>query len=1163
MTVRPVGAWRYRRNLHSGLRSLRRIWKTTALVLAGLVAIVVVATGAFFLRLMTGPVSLDFVRDRIQTQINSNLGGLRVRLDGVLIERDARTGMPHFRLRNVELTGPQGEVIARAPKAAIGVDGSELMSGTVVPKQIELIGPRIVVRRTLGGGFQLGFDEHRQAEGSNNGGGKSNQETNLQQIPPETQGATVIDFLSGTMPGAEKASATIASLDSILVSDAAIQLVDEINGTSWSIPKASLAFKRMPYGFTLFSEASIASGGDPWRAEVSASYRLERKSFAVSARVSDLVPANIADDIFALSKLAQVKLPLSGHVEMEVGENANILSGSAEFTAAAGEVGLPGFIAEPIAVDEGLLRLDYDPKSGGVLITDSTLLIGGTPAQISGRIVPMREADQRLQALKIEINARNLSLDPNTVVKDQVAIDRVDFIGVASVREARFDVEDAVIMAGNAGVRMRGTFTGGDRSVGIRLSGRLRDVPAPILKRLWPPIIAPNTRKWVNTNILGGRITDGEFVINFPVGGLADGVKNKLIPNDAVSARFGLEDVTTTYFGGLPPISSASGEGTLGGDTFSLRLDKGMVTMPSGKTVELSKGTLRMTSLLAPMTPADIHLEGKGDVPAFIEYLDLDPLNLVSKSGGKARGMTGDATVALELHLPLKKIFSRADVKVSAQAKVRDAGLKQALDGIDLDDGAIDLKVVEDSIRAEGTAKLNGIAAKVTWWRDGGPETSQNAIIETELDGKKREALGAKVNDYLSGPVKVKVTVQDFRDAVGKVRVDADLSKASLRLAAIDWWRPPAPRTTASFEYVPGEGKAGRIDNLTIKGDGFLMKGQIAMNEAGNVSEAKFPTVVLNEDNRFGVTIAQNDDATNVSINGKSFDARPLIRSLFSNRGTSGDAGAAKKSKGVLIVDAVVDKVYAHRGEVVTGVAGSFVLRDGYVERGTLNGSFFSGQPITIRIVPADDGGRDLRVAGRDAGSALRAANLYSKVAGGQIDFSARLGSGADSSVRNGRLTLRDFEVRDEAALAELDQKGRPKKAGPRKAGGVTFSRLTLPFTSDSRFIRIGDTLVKGPELGATAQGLIRKTDGAIDIDGTIIPAYTLNAAVGEIPILGDILTGGKGEGIFGLTYALGGTMAQPRFQVNPVSAIAPGILRKFFEYGSSGPPLKRRERNN
>lgn len=1132
-------------------------------MLLGFVAIAVVAGAVFFALLMNGPVSLDFMRDRIQAEINDNLGGgLKVSLEGVMIERDAHTGMPHFRLRNVELVDPQGAVIARAPKAAIGVDGSDLMSGTVVPKQIELIGPRIVARRTLGGGFKLGFDEHRTGENPKDASGKSNQETNLQQVPPETQGGTVIDFLSGS----EEASAAMASLDAILVSDAVIQLVDEVNGTSWNVPRASLAFKRMPYGFTFFSEAKIASSGDrPWRAEISASYRRERKSFAVSARITDLVPADIADDIFALSKLTQVNLPLSGHVEMEVSEDAKILSGSAEFTAAAGELGLPGFIAEPVAVNEGLLRLDFDPKTGGIVITDSTLLIGGTPAQIAGRFTPIRQPDGRLDALKIEINARNLSLDPNSIVKDQIAIDRVDFVGTASVREARFDVEDAVIMAGNAGVRLRGTFTGGERSVGIKLAGRMRDVSAPILKRLWPPIIAPNTRKWVNTNILAGRITEGEFVVNLPVDGLADGLKNKLLPNDAVAARFGLEGVTTTYFGGLPPIAEANGEATLGGDTFTLRLDKGVVRTPSGKKVDLSKGTLKMTQLLAPMTPAEIHLEGQGGVPTFIEYLDLDPLNLVSKSGGDARNLTGDAQVAMDLYLPLKQIVERDDVKVSATAKLRNADLKDAFNGIDLNDATIDLKITENAIRAEGNAKLNDIAAKITWWRNGGPENPQNATIETTLDAKQRDAIGARVNDYVSGPVKVKVALQDFRDKVDRIKVEADLSKASLRLAAIDWWRPPALRTSASFDYLPGDGKAGRIDNLTIKGDGFLMKGQVAINGQGQVSEAKFPTVVLNEDNRFGVVISLDKEATNVSINGVSFDARPLIRSLFANRpGSGGDGEGAGKSKGVLIVDALVDKVYAHRGEVVNGVAGSVVMRDGYVERATLNGTFISGQPITIRIAPSDEGGRDLRIGGRDAGSALRAANLYSKVAGGQIDFMARLGAGADSTVRNGRLTLRDFEVRDEAALAQLDQKGRPKKVGPRKGGGVVFSRLTLPFTSDTRFIRIGDTLVKGPELGATAQGLIRKADGAIDIDGTIIPAYALNSAIGEIPILGQILTGGKGEGIFGLTYAVGGTMSKPRFQVNPVSAIAPGILRKFFEYGgSNGPPVKRRERTN
>ena len=69
-----------------------------------------------------------------------------------------------------------------------------------------------------------------------------------------------------------------------------------------------------------------------------------------------------------------------------------------------------------------------------------------------------------------------------------------------------------------------------------------------------------------------------------------------------------------------------------------------------------------------------------------------------------------------------------------------------------------------------------------------------------------------------------------------------------------------------------------------------------------------------------------------------------------------------------------------------------------------------------------------------------------------------------------------------------------------------------------------------------------------MDIDGTIIPACALNAVPGEIPIIGDILVG---DGLFGLTYALGGAISNPKFQVNPVSAIAPGIFRRFFEYGS------------
>jgi hypothetical protein len=50
------------------------------------------------------------------------------------------------------------------------------------------------------------------------------------------------------------------------------------------------------------------------------------------------------------------------------------------------------------------------------------------------------------------------------------------------------------------------------------------------------------------------------------------------------------------------------------------------------------------------------------------------------------------------------------------------------------------------------------------------------------------------------------------------------------------------------------------------------------------------------------------------------------------------------------------------------------------------------------------------------------------------------------------------------------------------------------------------------------------------------------------VPLLGQLLTGPKGEGILGFTYAVQGPMSAPQVLVNPLSMIAPGILRDLFQ---------------
>jgi hypothetical protein len=73
-------------------------------------------------------------------------------------------------------------------------------------------------------------------------------------------------------------------------------------------------------------------------------------------------------------------------------------------------------------------------------------------------------------------------------------------------------------------------------------------------------------------------------------------------------------------------------------------------------------------------------------------------------------------------------------------------------------------------------------------------------------------------------------------------------------------------------------------------------------------------------------------------------------------------------------------------------------------------------------------------------------------------------------------------------------------------------------------------------------------------IAGTLVPAYTLNSVLGNIPVLGNLLLGGEGQGIFAANFRLYGPRDDPKVSVNPLSTLAPGVLRNLFLFSPGGP---------
>ncbi len=1111
------------------------------------IATIAVATLVF--SLSSGPISVGFMKDMVQERVSGSIPGLKVELDDVVIERGSDGGHPTLRLANVRLSDTNGNLIARAPRAAIAVDIGEILTGNVKPKRLELIGARILASRNADGEIAMGFSGYNDTTGKsdvNSGQNGIVVQSEKQQAGSSTGSiaATINNLLQS------KGGGDADSLEAIEVSEAQISFKDEIQGQLWISPRANLKFKRADGGFALFMDADISADGPTWRTEVLTTYRIDSSVFKVIAKVDGVTPADVARKLFAFNQLANFDLPMSGEMEFEVSNKGEMLAGAGVLAVKAGKVSFPGYISDPVLIDEGLLRLKFEPQEGHLVINDSTLVIRGTEARFNGRFAPVRNQQQEVIAARIELNAQNLNIDTPSAGSDGSVIDEFKLTGQALFEERRFLVDDLIVLSGDGGVRVRGQFVADGDAVGVYMAGRGRSLGHDIIRKLWPPVIAAQSRKWYRENLRTGVVSDAEFRVRLSGPEIEQALKGKPLPSDAVDLKFKAAGVAFTYADGLPPVTDANGNFHLTGRVFDINVDQGTIALPSGKDIKIAGGNMQITKLALPISPATLNLNLESNVAGFHEYADLPPLGLVSDSTFDLNAVRGRGVVELTLAMPLKPGITSSEITVSANARLIDGQIDNAIEGIDIKNADIGLVLEDTVITGKGTVTLGEKKAQLTWRRplSKSANADEDMTISAVLTDRDRQKLGVELAPYLLGPTPLKISMVRRGSQIVSAKVDADLSKTSLAVDAIGWTRNPTKDTKASFKVNLNDGKVIVLDDMAITGGQLKILGKVRISrETNGLLDASFPRFILSNTNQLALEIDNSSGSLQLGVGGASLDARPLISRMMSSK----VGGSRSSEEHPVSINTNISRIYVHRGEVVNNLQGRLVTKDGAVQGAEITGKYQNGAPITMRIARDSNGQRRMRVTGRDAGATLRATNLYSKISGGTIDFGAILGNPGQGAIQRGLLEVRNFAVHNEAALSQIDNSARQagRSAGPRR-NGLRLSRLSLPFSVDNNFVRIGDALVQGPDIGASAQGIIRKNDLAMDIGGTIIPAYALNSAISNVPVLGDVLTGGKGQGVFGLNFALKGSMDRPRFLVNPVSAIAPGIFRNLFNIG-------------
>jgi hypothetical protein len=192
-----------------------------------------------------------------------------------------------------------------------------------------------------------------------------------------------------------------------------------------------------------------------------------------------------------------------------------------------------------------------------------------------------------------------------------------------------------------------------------------------------------------------------------------------------------------------------------------------------------------------------------------------------------------------------------------------------------------------------------------------------------------------------------------------------------------------------------------------------------------------------------------------------------------------------------------------------------------------------------------------------DAGMLIRGMFAFESLRGGKMTLAAILpGKAGDPDVAGpqpdytGKLDITDFTMVNQSFLNRLFSAASITGVGDLLGGsGITVDSLDVPFSSKNMVISIKDSIFSGPAVGGTIDGYIDRPHNQLALKGAIAPAYGINSLVSNIPLLGDVLASKKGEGVIGVvTYSATGNADEPNISVNPLSALAPGILRRIFQ---------------
>jgi uncharacterized protein DUF3971 len=1166
-----LGSYYWRAHVLHWWMRLRKL----AYVAGGISAFALFAMVMLWWRLSNGPIELDVATPWLTAAIEENFGpNHRVEVGGTQIERDAN-GHTALRIRDIVVRDHDGEIVASAPKAEVGVSGSGLMTGHVRAQRLSLVGAEMQVRIEPDSKVTVFAGTNKQTFVT--ASASSTPLTARASVTHPLLTAERTGSVSSAAPSAPTArnvipdfAAILAWIDSLSATgldgkdlgeiglkNGNLTVDDQRNGRQWTFENINLSLTRPKAGsvaLTISSDnperpwslrATLAPGENGHRVVNVETKRLPAKDLMLALRVGD--------------GTFEPDLPVSAKIRADIGPDGMPRMVEGRILMERGHI---VDIDEPLSkmtIDRAEFSLDWD-ATRHALIVPFQIVAGGNRMTLFAQLDAPREPggswNMKITGGTVVLAAAN---DPNPIVLNRFLLRmRLD------PEKQRIDIEQGELGNMEIGLLVNGQIdlANGDPRLDIGIAGSRMSVAA--MKQLWPPFMAPKVRNWVEEHIVGGTVERISIATNANFNTLRS--SGPPIPENGLGIEITGNGAEIRPIEGLPTIRDADMSVRISGRTATVNVGRGTIELAPNRKLAITNGVFEVPDTHGQAPPAKVRFRIDGPVPAAAELLNSERLREFSGAPVEPGSSRGTLSAQIAVGLPLQPDLPPGSAQYTINMDVANFAAERMVMGQKVEATNLRVTANNDGYQIRGDVKINGVPAALEYRRPRGDADAEVRVRAT-LDEAARARLGFDLSG-LNGPVPIKIEGRvPSVEGEGRFAVEADLTQARVDKLVPGWFKPAGRQARAAFTAIT-KPNLTRLDDFTIESNGTQVKGTVEINDAGDIVSAQLPVFQLADGDKATLKAERGPDgALRVMMRGDVLDGRGFIRQMIAGPSADQpkpdqskqankqqkptDLDANKQKASDLDLDVRLGTVAGFHGETVRGLDVRMSRRGGTIKSFTLSGKIGRDTALNGDLRGRSGGRNVLFVESADAGAFFRLTDTYPKIYGGEM-WVAMDPPGADPQAeQDGILNIRDFSVRGEAALERVAAGSNAPngQGGAANRPGVEFSRMRVEFTRSHGRFTIREGLVKGPVIGATTDGYIDYLNNEVHMRGTIVPFYGLNNMFGQIPIFGQILGGGSNEGLVGLTYEVAGPPSAPVLRVNPISVVAPGLFRKFFEF--------------